>query len=160
MQFEIIRNPNAQSEEARTALMADPGFGRVFTDHMVTIRWSAEKGWHEPQVRARAPFQLDPAAAVLHYAQEIFEGLKAYRGADGGITMFRPERNAQRFNASARRMAMAELPEDVFVQACEELIRIEEENEVEIVIVAKSDVCLEHMTFRCEDANGKEQSPS
>ncbi|MCH4152009.1 MAG: branched-chain amino acid aminotransferase [Sphingobium sp.] len=126
MQFEIIRNPNAQSEEARTALMADPGFGRVFTDHMVTIRWSAEKGWHEPQVRARAPFQLDPAAAVLHYAQEIFEGLKAYRGADGGITMFRPERNAQRFNASARRMAMAELPEDVFVQACEELIRIDE----------------------------------
>jgi branched-chain amino acid aminotransferase len=106
--------------------MADPGFGRVFTDHMVTIRWSAEKGWHEPQVRARAPFQLDPAAAVLHYAQEIFEGLKAYRGADGGITMFRPERNAQRFNASARRMAMAELPEDVFVQACEELIRIDE----------------------------------
>lgn len=126
MQFEIIPNPDAQSDEARAALMADPGFGRVFTDHMVTIRWSAEQGWHDAKVSARAPFMLDPASAVLHYAQEIFEGLKAYRAGDGGVTMFRPEQNAARFNQSARRMAMAELPEDVFVQACEELIRIDE----------------------------------
>ncbi len=126
MQFEIIRNPAAQSDEARAAMMVDPGFGRVFTDHMVTIRWSAGTGWHDAKVGPRAPFMLDPASAVLHYAQEIFEGLKAYRAADGGVTMFRPEQNAARFNASARRMAMAELPEDVFVQACEELIRIDE----------------------------------
>ena len=126
MQFEIIPNPAAKTDAARAAEMADPGFGRVFTDHMVTIRWSADKGWHDAKVSARAPFMLDPAAAVLHYAQEIFEGLKAYRAEDGGVTMFRPEENARRFNASARRMAMAELPEDVFVQACEELIRIDE----------------------------------
>lgn len=126
MQFEIIPNPAAKTDAARAAEMADPGFGRVFTDHMVTIRWSADKGWHDAKVSARAPFMLDPAAAVLHYAQEIFEGLKAYRAEDGGVTMFRPEENARRFNASARRMAMAELPEDMFVQACEELIRIDE----------------------------------
>ncbi|RXR24968.1 branched-chain amino acid aminotransferase [Sphingobium fluviale] len=126
MQFDIIPNPAALSDEARAAHMVDPGFGRVFTDHMVTIRWTAAGGWHEAQVRARAPFQLDPASAVLHYAQEIFEGLKAYRAEDGGVTMFRPEQNARRFNESAQRMAMPELPEDVFVQACEELIRIDE----------------------------------
>ncbi len=127
MQFEITPNPAALSGEARTALMADPGFGRVFTDHMVTIRWTADNGWQGARVRPREAFQIDPASAVLHYAQEIFEGLKAYRAADGGVTMFRPEQNARRFNESARRMAMPELPEDVFVQACEELIRIDEE---------------------------------
>lgn len=126
MQFEISRNPAALSDDARNALMADPGFGRMFTDHMVTIRWTADDGWQQAQVRPRAPFQLDPASAVLHYAQEIFEGLKAYRAADGGVTLFRPEQNARRFNESARRMAMPELPEDVFVQACEELIRLDE----------------------------------
>lgn len=126
MQFEIIRNSAALSDEARRALMVDPGFGRVFTDHMATIRWTADAGWQEAQVRPRAPFQLDPASAVLHYAQEIFEGLKAYRAADGGVTMFRPEQNARRFNESARRMAMPELPEDLFIHACEELIRLDE----------------------------------
>lgn len=123
MQFAIHPNPAALTDEARAALMADPGFGRVFTDHMVTIRWTEGKGWHDAQVRAREPFQMDPASAVLHYAQEIFEGLKAYRAEDGGITLFRPEQNARRFNASARRLAMPELPEELFVQACEELIR-------------------------------------
>ncbi|MGE4409644.1 MAG: branched-chain amino acid aminotransferase [Sphingobium sp.] len=125
MQFKITKNPAALDDAARAEAMANPAFGRVFTDHMVTIRWTADKGWHDAQVRARAPFQLDPASAVLHYAQEIFEGLKAYRTGDGGITMFRPERNAQRFIQSARRMAMPELPEELFVQACEELIRID-----------------------------------
>lgn len=125
MQFEIAKNPAALSDAARAEAMANPAFGRVFTDHMVTIRWTAENGWDEAQVRARAPFQLDPAAAVLHYAQEIFEGLKAYNADDGGVTMFRPEQNARRFNASARRMAMPEVPEEIFLQACEELIRID-----------------------------------
>ncbi len=125
MQFQITKNPAALDDAARAAAMANPAFGRVFTDHMVTIRWTADKGWQDAEVRARAPFQLDPAAAVLHYAQEIFEGLKAYRAGDGGFTMFRPERNARRFIESARRMAMPELPEALFVQACEELIRID-----------------------------------
>ena len=125
MQFQMTRNPDARSDEDRASMMADPAFGRVFTDHMVTIRWTEEQGWHEAQVRPRGPFQIDPACAVLHYAQEIFEGLKAYRVDDGGVVMFRPEQNAERFRASARRMAMPELPEDLFVQACEELIRMD-----------------------------------
>jgi len=125
MQFETTANPAALDDKAREEAMADPAFGRVFTDHMVTIRWTADKGWHEARVGARRPFQLDPAAAVLHYAQEIFEGLKAYRTAEGGVTLFRPERNARRFNQSAHRMAMPEMPEELFIQACEELVKID-----------------------------------
>tara|TARA_R110000782_G_scaffold182437_6_gene272749 strand:+ start:93899 stop:94984 length:1086 start_codon:yes stop_codon:yes gene_type:complete len=126
MQFEKLSHPAITPEAERAALMADPAFGRVFTDHMVTIRWTAEKGWHDAQVGPRKPFQIDPACAVLHYAQEIFEGLKAYRAGDGGLTMFRPEENARRFQQSARRMAMPELSEELFVQACEEIIRVDE----------------------------------
>ncbi|KKW68501.1 branched-chain amino acid aminotransferase [Lampropedia cohaerens] len=115
--------PTAEAE--RAAILAQGGFGTAFTDHMVTIDWREGKGWHDAQVRKRAPFQLDPAAAVLHYAQEIFEGLKAYRGADGSITLFRPDQNAKRFNASATRMAMPTLPEHVFVEAIEALVRVD-----------------------------------
>jgi branched-chain amino acid aminotransferase len=123
--FEILRNPRARSAEQRAALMADPAFGQVFTDHMATVRWSAAKGWHDAQIRAREPFQLDPACAVLHYAQEVFEGLKAYRAPDGGITLFRPQENASRFRESARRMAMPIMPEALFLQAIEELLRVD-----------------------------------
>ena len=123
--FERVPHASPSSAGARATLLEDPGFGRVFSDHMVTILWSAERGWHEAQVRARAPFLLDPAAAVLHYAQEVFEGLKAYRLADGGIALFRPERNAQRFAASAERMAMPVLPEALFLQAIDELVAID-----------------------------------
>ena len=94
----------------RAARIADPGFGRVFTDHMA-------------RVTARAPLTLDPACAVLHYAQEIFEGLKAYRLDDGSVALFRPEANAARFRSSARRLAMPELPEDLFVASLEALVR-------------------------------------
>ena len=107
----------------RAKLLENPGFGKLFTDHMVTIEWSEGKGWHDAEVRARAPFALDPAAAVLHYAQEIFEGLKAYRGDGGAITLFRPDQNAKRFNASATRMAMPNLPEQAFIEAVESLVR-------------------------------------
>ncbi|HEY1942022.1 MAG TPA: branched-chain amino acid aminotransferase [Roseiarcus sp.] len=120
------RHPSATpvAAEARADLLKNPGFGQVFTDHMVTIRWSEGHGWREPQVRAREPFTLDPAAAVLHYAQEIFEGLKAYRTRDG-VALFRPDQNARRFQASAERMAMPALPEAVFLQAIEELVKID-----------------------------------
>lgn len=123
--FDVISGGAPLSAEARAQAMADPGFGRVFTDHMVTIRWTAGTGWHDARVEPRRPFQLDPASAVLHYAQEIFEGLKAYRGTDGSISMFRPEENARRFNTSARRLAMPELPEALFLRACEEMVRID-----------------------------------
>src|SRR5215208_526459 len=111
--------------DARAELLKDPGFGRVFTDHMVTIRWTKDGGWHDAQVRAREPISLDPAAAVLHYGQEVFEGLKAYTRGDGSIALFRPEQNARRFRASSVRMALPELPEALFLQAVEELVQID-----------------------------------
>jgi branched-chain amino acid aminotransferase len=125
LDFEIRPNPHPVAPADRAALMADPGFGRVFTDHMVTIRYAEGKGWYDAQVQARAPIPLDPAAAVLHYAQEIFEGLKAYQAVDGGITMFRPEANAARFATSAHRMAMPALPEQAFLDSLRHLIEID-----------------------------------
>jgi branched-chain amino acid aminotransferase len=109
----------------REAQLMDPGFGRVFTDHMAIARWSAGQGWHDAKIIARAPLTIDPATAVLHYAQEIFEGLKAYTLDDGGIALFRPDANARRFRDSARRMAMAELPEKLFIASCRELVLTE-----------------------------------
>jgi branched-chain amino acid aminotransferase len=108
--------------EERERLLADPGFGQVFTDHMVTIRWSEDRGWHDGGLEAYGPFTLDPATAVFHYAQEVFEGLKAYRQASGPIVAFRPQANAARFNRSAVRMAMPELPEAAFVRAIDLLV--------------------------------------
>jgi len=117
--------PNASPVPAneRAARLVDPGFGRVFTDHMVTLHWSEAAGWHDGQVSARAPLAMDPASSVLHYAQEIFEGLKAYRLDDGGLALFRPDANAARFQSSARRMAMPELPAELFVESIEALVR-------------------------------------
>jgi branched-chain amino acid aminotransferase len=121
--FEANLNPVDPAE--RAALLADPGFGRVFTDHMVTIRYSDTKGWYDAKVGPRGPLTLDPATAVLHYAQEIFEGLKAYRLSDGGMALFRPEQNARRFQRSAKRLAMPELPEEMFLQACKQLVEVD-----------------------------------
>jgi len=118
-----LAHPAPTSEGARAKLLENPGFGKIFTDHMVTIRWNAEAGWHDAQVRAREPFSIDPAAAVLHYAQEIFEGMKAYRTEGGGVALFRPEENARRFAQSAERMAMPVVPETLFVEAIEALVR-------------------------------------
>jgi branched-chain amino acid aminotransferase len=123
--FEIRTARRRVSAAERTASLADPGFGRVFTDHMVTIRYAEGKGWYEARVQARAPIPMDPATAVLHYAQEIFEGLKAYRTADGGVTLFRADANARRFRDSAVRMAMAPLPEELFLGSIRELIKID-----------------------------------
>ena len=115
-------NPDALSEAKRNEILADPGFGKHFTDHMVDICWSVQGGWHRPRVQPYGPISLDPAAAVLHYAQEIFEGMKAYRHADGSIWTFRPEANAERMQRSARRMALPELPTEYFIESLKELI--------------------------------------
>lgn len=117
-----IKHPSPTSAEQRAALMQNPGFGKVFSDHMVTMKWNAEQGWHEGEVKARGPFAIDPAAAVLHYAQEVFEGMKAYRTTDG-IALFRPEENARRLALSAERMAMPAVPEELFLEAVETLVR-------------------------------------
>jgi branched-chain amino acid aminotransferase len=106
----------------RAVLLEAPGFGSVFTDHMATIRWTSGRGWHDARIEPYGPITLDPAAAVFHYGQEIFEGLKAYTQADGSIAAFRPQANAARFNRSAARMAMPDLPESLFVRAIELLV--------------------------------------
>jgi len=121
-QFSQHRHPSPTPEGRRTEILSDPGFGTSFSDHMVTIDWDEGQGWHDAAVGPYQPIPLDPACAVLHYAQEIFEGLKAYRQTSGEIALFRPEANAARFNASARRLAMPELPEDVFVESVRQLV--------------------------------------
>ncbi|SNS29332.1 branched-chain amino acid aminotransferase [Tardiphaga sp. OK246] len=125
LKFDIQPAANAVSEADRAAKLKDPGFGRVFTDHMAIVRYNQTDGWHGARIESRANFPLDPAAAVLHYAQEIFEGLKAYVREDGGVNLFRPDANAKRFRNSADRMAMAPLPEPVFIEAIEQLVRID-----------------------------------
>src|SRR5215469_11065752 len=111
----------------RAALLQSPGFGQVFTDHMISLRWSSGRGWYGGKLEPYGPIVLDPATAVLHYAQEVFEGLKAYRQESGSIVAFRPHMNAARFRKSAVRMAMPELPEDVFVHALELLVTQDKE---------------------------------
>jgi branched-chain amino acid aminotransferase len=91
------------------------------------VRWSADHGWHDARLEPYGPFTLDPATSVFHYSQEFFEGLKAYRQDNGSIAMFRPDANAARFNTSARRMAMPELPEDTFIRALELLVGADRE---------------------------------
>ncbi|MFI0722575.1 branched-chain amino acid aminotransferase [Streptomyces sp. NPDC021224] len=107
----------------RDAILANPGFGRHFTDHMVTIKWTEGRGWHDAQLVPYAPLSIEPANMTLHYAQTIFEGLKAYQQPDGTVATFRPEANAERFQASARRLAMPELPVETFIEACDVLVR-------------------------------------
>ncbi|MCG8915735.1 branched-chain amino acid aminotransferase [Actinokineospora sp. PR83] len=114
--------PDPVPAEARQRALRDPGFGKVFTDHMASARWAPEAGWHDLRVRALENYSLHPASAVLHYAQEIFEGLKAFRHADDSIWLFRPEFNARRFVASAERLALPALPPELFVQSVVALV--------------------------------------
>jgi branched-chain amino acid aminotransferase len=123
LQFVHHPHPSPVPADKRAELLKNPGFGRVFSDHMVTIRYHESKGWHDARIEPRAPIPMDPAAAVLHYAQEVFEGLKAYRTKDGGATMFRPIENARRFQQSAERLAMPSLPEELFLEACDLLVK-------------------------------------
>jgi branched-chain amino acid aminotransferase len=122
LEFRTTSSPTPLAQADRQAILANPGFGKHFTDHMVSIDWTLEQGWHDPQVKPYGPLSLDPAASVLHYAQEIFEGLKAYRHADGSIWTFRPEINAARMQRSARRLALPELPEDLFIASLKALV--------------------------------------
>lgn len=101
------------------------GFGRIFTDHMLLMNYQEGKGWFDPRVAPYGPFTLDPAAMIFHYGQEVFEGLKAYRGEDGGVYMFRPQANIERMNRSCDRLCIPALPTDVVLEAMYELIRVE-----------------------------------
>lgn len=126
-QFAVSRNPAPTSPERRAEILADPGFGRFMTDHMATITWTADRGWHDFEVKPYGPLVLDPSSMVLHYGQEIFEGLKAYRQPDGSIASFRPERNAARFRGSAARLAMPELPDELFLGSLSALLSVDSE---------------------------------
>ncbi|HEX6489032.1 MAG TPA: branched-chain amino acid aminotransferase [Candidatus Dormibacteraeota bacterium] len=123
--FELHSNPSPASDEERRRLLENPGFGRVFTDHMVSIDWNRDDGWHNFQIEPYAPLQLDPATIALHYSQAVFEGLKAYPQPDGSVAVFRPDQNARRFHASARRLALPELPEAVFLESIRRLISVD-----------------------------------
>ena len=125
LSFTFEAHPDPVPDAERAARLANPGFGRVFTDHMAVVRYAEGRGWYDARVEARKPITLDPAAAVLHYAQEIFEGLKAYRAADGGAVLFRPEQNAKRFRGSAERLAMPPLPEDIFLEAVRQVVSVD-----------------------------------
>ncbi len=124
MQIDVVPLAPGQMKQKVTD-ESQLGFGKLFTDRMLLAEWSEGKGWHNARIKPYEPFVLDPATAVLHYAQEIFEGLKAYKWADGRIALFRPEMNARRFNQSAHRMCMPEVPEELFLDGIDQLVSME-----------------------------------
>lgn len=113
--------------QKKTPPTDDFGFGNKFTNRMFSQHYSPEEGWHDAKIGPFEPFALSPATAVLHYAQEIFEGTKAYRRPDGNVNLFRPWENMRRFNNSARRMSMAIVDEEDHLQAIIKLIELEQE---------------------------------
>ena len=115
---DVRRRPAAE----RGGQLADPGFGRYFTDSMFVARYRGGEGWVDARLTAYGPLSLDPSTAALHYAQSIFEGLKAYAQPDGSVATFRPEANAARFTRSARRLAMPPVPEEAFITAVDALV--------------------------------------
>lgn len=120
--IEVTTTQTPVDPERLAEILADPGFGIHFTDHMYLAEWTPQAGWHDARITPYAPLSLDPATAVLHYAQEIFEGLKAYRHADGSVWTFRPEENAARMVRSAQRLALPALPVEDFVASVDALV--------------------------------------
>jgi branched-chain amino acid aminotransferase len=118
----VVEDVRRRSATERDQILEDPGFGRHFTDAMFVARYRTGEGWYDARLTSYGPLQLDPSTAALHYAQSIFEGLKAYAQPDGTIATFRPEANAARFTRSAKRLAMPPVPEDAFVTAVDALV--------------------------------------
>ena len=123
--FSIAYHTSPVPAQERERQLQDPGFGTLFTDHMASIHYREGEGWYNARIEPRRPIAMDPACAVLHYAQEIFEGMKAYRLPDGTAALFRPDANARRFNLSAQRMAMPTLPEEIFLHSISELVKLD-----------------------------------
>lgn len=123
MSVKITPSTSPLKAAERAEKLANPGFGKYYTDHMVVAEWSEADGWSEAELKPYGPISLDPATMVLHYGQEIFEGLKAYRQPDGGIALFRPEANAARFARSAKRLALPELPIELFIESVDALVK-------------------------------------
>lgn len=123
--FTYEQNPNARTDAELAEILADPGFGDHFTDHMALITWTKGEGWHDARIVPYGPFSLDPSAAVLHYGQEVFEGMKAFRHADGSVWLFRPEMNAERMRRSAARMMLPQLPVEDYIDSVVELLKVD-----------------------------------
>ena len=123
MDIRIQKNETPKAKPDQSKL----GFGQYFTDHMFICPYSEEKGWHDPVIVPYAPFSLDPASMVFHYAQECFEGMKAYRTPDGSIQLFRPDKNAERMALTHERLCMPKFPEDDFVEAVRALVEVEKD---------------------------------
>jgi branched-chain amino acid aminotransferase len=126
MAAETIRITRARTLKSKPK-DADLGFGQIFTDHMFLADFQEEKGWYDPRIEPYGPLEMDPAAAVLHYAQTIFEGLKAFRGADGRVRLFRPQKNIERLNNSARRLCIPPLDPELALQSIVTLVGVERE---------------------------------
>jgi len=123
MKINLNPNPSPLADENRDAKIAEGGFGKYYTDNMVVLEWSEDTGWGEAELKAYGPITLDPATAVFHYGQEIFEGMKAYSQPDGSISLFRPDANAKRFARSAARLALPELPVEDFIETVKTLVK-------------------------------------
>jgi branched-chain amino acid aminotransferase len=126
MQISTTANPSPVDDARLAEVLANPGFGQHFTDHMFTVEWTPGEGWHDARITPYGPLTLDPATAVLHYAQETFEGMKAYRHDDGSIWTFRPEKNAERMVRSSHRLAFPVLEPEDFVQAVDALVEADQ----------------------------------
>jgi branched-chain amino acid aminotransferase len=126
MDISTTRSTSPVPDERLAEILANPGFGQHFTDHMFTVEWTPEAGWHDARIEPYGPLSLDPATAVLHYAQETFEGMKAYRHEDGSVWTFRPEANAERMVRSSRRLAFPVLDVPDFVDAVDALVEVDQ----------------------------------
>ncbi|MBQ7871561.1 MAG: branched-chain amino acid aminotransferase [Oscillospiraceae bacterium] len=124
LNISIIRNETPKAKPTDESTL---GFGKLFTDHMFIVEYDEGMGWHDARIQPYGPLPIDPASPVLHYAQEIFEGLKVYRRADGGLQMFRPLENANRMNQSAERLCMPTLDAEFQVQAMKALVEVEKD---------------------------------
>ncbi len=122
-----IKTVKTSTPKTKPADESKLGFGKIFSDHMFVMDYSPEQGWHDARVVPYAPFQMDPACVVFHYAQELFEGLKAYRAESGRIQLFRPDCNGQRMQDSSERMCIPTIPVDDFVQAVKALVEVDKD---------------------------------
>ena len=122
MEIKVTKTTTPKAKPEKGAKL---GFGKIFTDHMFMMNYTEGKGWHDARIVPYGAIELEPAALVFHYGQEMFEGLKAYKGADGKIRLFRPDMNAKRANASNERLCIPEIPEDIFVDAIKEVVKVD-----------------------------------
>ena len=122
-----IKITKTTSPKAKPEKGAKLGFGKIFTDHMFMMNYTEGKGWHDARIVPYGSISLDPAAMVFHYGQEMFEGLKAYKGADGKTRLFRPDMNAKRANASNERLCIPQIPEEMFVEAIKAVVKVDED---------------------------------